>query len=79
MKFWKCLVAEQASPLRFSSRRRLLLGAGASLGSLGLLSHVATSALGATEQERPTATIPFIHTTDLYKPSFKSHNAIGAS
>jgi hypothetical protein len=68
MKLWKRLVAEQVSPLRFSSRRRFLLGAGASLGSFGLLSHVATSALGATEQERPTATIPFIHTTDLYNP-----------
>ena len=41
---------------------------GASLSSLGILSHVATSALGATEQEHPTATIPFIHTTDLYNP-----------
>lgn len=48
-----------------ASRRRFLLGVGASLGSFGILNHVATPTLGATG---PTAKIPFIHTTDLYSP-----------
>ena len=77
MKFSKCLVAEQASVLpvprppkvnRRTSRRSFLLGVGASVGSFGILGHVAGSTLVGTEQERPTATIPFIHTTDIYNP-----------
>ena len=49
-------------------RRRFLLGVGASLGSFGILNPVATSALGAGDDGRPAAKIPFIHTTDLYSP-----------
>jgi inosine-uridine nucleoside N-ribohydrolase len=51
-----------------ASRRRFLVGVGTSLGSVGILDRAATSVLGAGEHEIPTATIPFIHTTDLYNP-----------
>jgi hypothetical protein len=56
-----------------ASRRKFLLGMGASLGSLGVLGHVATSAFGAENSPpeaslRGSKTIPFIHTTDLYNP-----------
>ncbi|MHB8866577.1 MAG: nucleoside hydrolase [Pirellulaceae bacterium] len=68
MKIWKVHVAEHVSPLQILPRRRFLLGVGASLGSFGIFSHGVTSALRAAEPERPTATIPFIHTTDLYHP-----------
>jgi hypothetical protein len=51
-----------------TSRRRFLLGVGAGLGSFGILNHAGSSALGARDDERPAAKIPFIHTTDLYSP-----------
>jgi hypothetical protein len=51
-----------------ASRRRFLLGVGTGLGSLRILDHAATSTLGARKQDHPTATIPFIHTSDLYNP-----------
>jgi len=77
MKFWQRLVPEQTSmqprswptnARRRTSRRRFLLSAGTTIGSLRILGHAPTSAIGATEHERPPATIPFIHTTDLYNP-----------
>lgn len=51
-----------------TSRRKFLFGVGTGLGSFGILGHAALSAVGATEHERPTAPIPFFHTTDLYNP-----------
>ena len=62
------------NPARSTSRRKFLLGAGTSLGSLTILGHIAAPIVGA-EQERAAASspkaakpIPFIHTTDLYNP-----------
>ena len=77
MKSWKSIVAEQASvqPVPRSptitgrtSRRKFLFGVGTSLGSIGILGQVASSTPGAKKHECPAATIPFIHTTDLYNP-----------
>ncbi|MGA2256765.1 MAG: hypothetical protein ABSG53_19115, partial [Thermoguttaceae bacterium] len=62
------------NPAESTSRRRFLLGAGTSLGSLSILNHIAAPVVGA-EHERAVASlpktakpIPFIHTTDLYNP-----------
>ncbi len=56
------------------SRRRLLVGMGACLGSSGLLGHATTSVADAEQQStagssaKTAERIPFIHTTDLYNP-----------
>ncbi len=56
------------------SRRKLLLGAGASLGYLSAFGHVASSARAGVHPHsvasspKPAKTISFIHTTDLYNP-----------
>ncbi len=62
------------NPARLTSRRRFLLGAGTSLSSLTVLSHI-TAPVVSAEHERAAAAsssaakpIPFIHTTDLYNP-----------
>jgi len=62
------------NPAEYASRRRFLLAAGTSLGSLKILGQVGAPVVGA-ERERATAglpnavkPIPFIHTTDLYNP-----------
>ncbi len=60
--------ARMKNESQMASRRKFLLSVGTGLGSVGILGHVATSALGATSHPRPAATIPFIHTTDLYNP-----------
>jgi pyrimidine-specific ribonucleoside hydrolase len=59
------------NPAELTSRRRFMLGTGASLGSLSIFSHIAAPVIGAEQAVLvPNAAkpIPFIHTTDLYNP-----------